>query len=191
MPSSNKTLNLELNKWIGSDKPKKDDFNADNQKLDTAIKQLSDQLGQLSQSQQSGHLSNAQAVSSLGTSLSTHVENAAVHVTAAEKALWNAPSGGGFTIGAYVGDGNLSRTVSPGFCPRFGIIFPAAQLSSRVSFASSQILMYSGFMSGLGCTEGVELISDGFRVYNGNNVMEAYAIRLNTASQTYVYVVWE
>ena len=38
MPSTNKTAFLGLNKWLGSDKPKIEDFNADNQKLDNAIK---------------------------------------------------------------------------------------------------------------------------------------------------------
>ncbi len=38
MPSTNKTAFLGLNKWLGSDKPKMEDFNTDNQKLDNAIK---------------------------------------------------------------------------------------------------------------------------------------------------------
>ena len=37
MASSNKTSNLELNIWSGSDIPKRIDFNADNQKIDSAI----------------------------------------------------------------------------------------------------------------------------------------------------------
>lgn len=36
MPSSNKT-SLGLNLWSGTDKPKKNDFNADNQIIDTAL----------------------------------------------------------------------------------------------------------------------------------------------------------
>lgn len=38
MPSTNKTAFLGLNKWLGSDKPKMEDFNSDNQKIDNAIK---------------------------------------------------------------------------------------------------------------------------------------------------------
>ncbi len=38
MPSTHKTPFLGLNKWLGSDKPKMEDFNTDNQKLDNAIK---------------------------------------------------------------------------------------------------------------------------------------------------------
>ena len=39
MPSTNKTAHLKLNQWIGTDKPRKDDFNADNAAVDAAIAQ--------------------------------------------------------------------------------------------------------------------------------------------------------
>lgn len=37
MSSTNKTKNLELNSWIGSDKPQRVDFNNDNEIIDTVI----------------------------------------------------------------------------------------------------------------------------------------------------------
>ncbi len=37
MSSSNKTANLKLNSWLGSDSPKREDFNNDNQIIDNAI----------------------------------------------------------------------------------------------------------------------------------------------------------
>ena len=37
MPSSNKTEHLQLNQWAGSDKPKMEDFNSDNRKVDGAV----------------------------------------------------------------------------------------------------------------------------------------------------------
>lgn len=37
MSSTNKTTNLRLNSWIGSDKPKRVDFNYDNEVIDKAI----------------------------------------------------------------------------------------------------------------------------------------------------------
>lgn len=39
MSSTNKTSNLQLNSWIGSDKPKREDFNSDNEIIDKAIAQ--------------------------------------------------------------------------------------------------------------------------------------------------------
>lgn len=40
MASTNKTESLTLNQWIGADKPKMEDFNFDNIKIDTAIAQV-------------------------------------------------------------------------------------------------------------------------------------------------------
>lgn len=37
MSSTNKTPNLKLNSWIGSDKPKRSDFNADNEIIDNVV----------------------------------------------------------------------------------------------------------------------------------------------------------
>lgn len=37
MASSNKTAALGLNRWTGADKPKMEDFNADNSKIDAAV----------------------------------------------------------------------------------------------------------------------------------------------------------
>lgn len=37
MSSTNKTKNLKLNSWIGSDKPQRVDFNDDNEKIDAAF----------------------------------------------------------------------------------------------------------------------------------------------------------
>ncbi len=37
MSSTNKTANLGLNSWVGSDKPKREDFNYDNSVLDNVI----------------------------------------------------------------------------------------------------------------------------------------------------------
>lgn len=44
MPAANKTDNIELNQWLGNEYPKREDFNADNLKIDTAIKEASDDL---------------------------------------------------------------------------------------------------------------------------------------------------
>lgn len=37
MSSTNKTTNLKLNDWVGTDIPQREDFNADNQRIDSAI----------------------------------------------------------------------------------------------------------------------------------------------------------
>lgn len=37
MPSTYKTEHLGLNRWLGSDKPKRTDFNEDNERIDAAV----------------------------------------------------------------------------------------------------------------------------------------------------------
>jgi hypothetical protein len=37
MSSTNKTQNIHLNQWLGTDKPKRADFNADNAAIDAAV----------------------------------------------------------------------------------------------------------------------------------------------------------
>ena len=37
MASTNKTANLQLNSWLATDKPKREDFTSDNLKIDTAV----------------------------------------------------------------------------------------------------------------------------------------------------------
>ncbi|MEM1484363.1 hypothetical protein V6615_05720 [Oscillospiraceae bacterium PP1C4] len=37
MASTNSTANLHLNQWVGTDKPKMEDFNTDNSKIDAAV----------------------------------------------------------------------------------------------------------------------------------------------------------
>lgn len=49
MASSEKTQNLQLNKWLGNDSPKREDFNYDNERIDQAIKQTSEKIGILSE----------------------------------------------------------------------------------------------------------------------------------------------
>ena len=44
MPSSQKTTNYNLNKWQSGDKPKRDDFNDDNQIIDTALQSKADEI---------------------------------------------------------------------------------------------------------------------------------------------------
>ena len=62
MPSSNKTTHLQLNSFIGSDKPKMDDFNYDNQKIDAALgEHLADAVAHLT-AQERQNLNNQKVV---------------------------------------------------------------------------------------------------------------------------------
>ena len=45
--STQKTANYQLNQWVSSDRIQMEDFNTDNQKVDTALKILADQTAQI------------------------------------------------------------------------------------------------------------------------------------------------
>ena len=45
--STQKTANYQLNQWVSSDRIQMEDFNTDNQKVDTALKTLADQTAQI------------------------------------------------------------------------------------------------------------------------------------------------
>ncbi len=60
MPSTYKTGHLGLNRWLGSDKPKRTDFNDDNERVDAACAQTA-----------------------------AHLANASVHITQEERQSWN------------------------------------------------------------------------------------------------------
>ena len=52
MPSTNSTEHLALNQWLGTDKPKMADFNADNLKLDAAMgNHLADAVSHLTENE--------------------------------------------------------------------------------------------------------------------------------------------
>ncbi|MGN0522382.1 MAG: hypothetical protein ACI4IQ_07075 [Eubacterium sp.] len=54
MSSTNKTANLNLNSWIASDKPKREDFNMDNQIIDKTITEhIGDTVAHVTQEEKS------------------------------------------------------------------------------------------------------------------------------------------
>lgn len=200
MPSSNKTLHLSLNKWLGSDKPKKDDFNADNQKVDDACRELSASLSQHAgtltqlQSAQQTIQQNATAldgrVTTNANSISAHTASTAVHITDVERTLWN--KAGEFTMGSYTGNGTGKQKVTLGFQPKFGLVYAVGAPPSRASFSMSTHDMYLGLFSKLGCSDGLSLEADGFSVlHNATSAPDGLNLRYNVSGGTYVYVAWK
>ncbi|MCL2056660.1 MAG: hypothetical protein FWH02_05510 [Oscillospiraceae bacterium] len=170
MPSSTKTPALNLNKWLGMDKPKKDDFNSDNQKLDDAAIEMDSR------------------VSALDTLLTGHTGNIGAHVTPEEKASW----GSGFTIGTYQGDNAASRRIELGFAPRFGILFAAGASVVRVHMDTVNCNINSGYFSQQGCCEGISTDASGLTVsHHANARPNGHTLKLNDSGVTYVYIVWK
>lgn len=172
MPSSNKTLNLSLNKWLGSDKPKKDDFNADNQKLDDAWKTMNTTL------------TNASA------SINGHTGNTGIHITAAERAAWNGKDK--FITGSYKGDGANTRKITLGFAPRFGYLYAENAAMIQMEFDNHNMNILSGAFSADGSSLGLSVDATGFTVTNNPTARpNGHTMRYNDTAYTYRYVVWQ
>ena len=134
MPSSNKTSRLNLNHWQGADKPKREDFNADNTLVDAAYGALSASVADLDAAQQQFKSSASTSLAGLdarcdniGSDLSAHKSDAAAHITAAERSSWNSltGAGAGMETGVYTGTGTATLKIPMGFRPKCGFLFAA------------------------------------------------------------------
>jgi len=208
MPSSNKTLHLALNKWIGTDKPKKDDFNDDNQIIDEAMNAISARVQSLDgiiegldgavnttlaahTSDSAAHVTGAEKTSwnNTAANLSSHQSNSGIHVTAAEKESWS--KGAELVVGSYTGNGSNQQKITLGFHAQFGLIFAVNDGIVRSGWASSQLFTNCGCISRLGCSLGLSLQSDGFTASYAINSPDGNAPRLNTSNVQYIYFIWK
>ena len=69
MSSTNKTANLELNQWVGTDPVLMADFNADNARIDQAVKSLGDAVAALPRIATGSYVGSGKYGSSNPTSL--------------------------------------------------------------------------------------------------------------------------
>lgn len=97
-------------------------------------------------------------------------------------------------LGTYTGDGAQERTVSLGFAPRMGFIFPLGDAAAPALYAPG--LGYTacglGFFCEYGGSLGVARSDSGFRVRHQEESAGADALPwLNRADTQYVYVVWQ
>lgn len=194
MPSSNKTQHLLLNKWLGTDKPKKDDFNSDNQKIDEACRLLSQSIELLESTVQNKIGISEQALSSLSASLSasisSHTGNNGIHVTQSEKDAWSNNSGA--ILGSYQGDGTTSRKITLGFEPLFVFLFPAGDGLARANWTGLMLSMNSGCITKLGSSLGMTLNSDGFTVeYYYPGGVDGFQIKNNAPGVKYIYLAFK
>lgn len=189
MPSNNKTLHLQLNKWLGSDKPKKDDFNSDNQKIDEACRLLSQSIDLLESAVQSGSKASEQALASLSASISAHTGNFGVHVTQSEKDVWANSSG--TVLGSYQGNGQTSQKITLGFEPMFVFIFPTSEGIVRANWVGQVLSINSGCVTGLGSSVGMTRNSDGFTVESHPGGYDGFQINHNASGVKYIYLAFK
>lgn len=202
-------MHLQLNNWLGQDKPKKDDFNSDNQILDEAYRKLSKSVEKLESSQKDGIFADSGLLEahtgdssihvtaddkagwdSAGMILDSHKDDSSIHVTAGEKEAWSSSSG--FIMGTYQGSGSSSQKITLGYQPRFGIVFAAGDGIVHPAWTTQLIHTLCGFISKMGCSLGLVLNSDGFTAEQSMmGGFDGLSIKFNNSGTTYVYVLWK
>lgn len=113
----------------------------------------------------------------------SHITDSAIHVTPADKALWNAP----FAVGTYFGNGASSHIVPTGFAPKIAAVF-AAQYPP-VTVGGTNSACYWGLCAAGYGTQGIELTATGFKLMQGSaHEMNGSLPRLNEAGLNYFYI---
>ena len=165
--ASNQTSNYGLNQWGATDQVLRTDFNADNAKIDAALKALSNQVG--SKANRSDLTAAVGRVSV--------VENGKADQSALEAAISTIPR---IVTGTYTGDGAMSKTISLGFTPK--AVFVITAHGQVYDFYSGR-LYYGGLalqghpLQWINPTvdeKAMEIVDGGFMVfyntiYNGQN----------------------
>lgn len=116
-----------------------------------------------------------------------HRADGAVHLSAADRALFGTP----FVTGRYDGNDAQSRTIGIGFIPRFGIIYPIDAYLCEYSSDLDTTNCGLGFITPLGGSVGVTQVSGGFMVNNYESGMLSSMPVLNRSGVAYVYVMWK
>lgn len=161
MPSSQKTSFAGLNQWIGSDKPKRIDWNSDNEKIDNAL-QLQSQ------------------------NMANHTKDTSLHVSKAEKELWGSPST--CNIETYTGTGTTYQVVKLNNPAKFGVIFKDQDAFVTGGGSGYQ---NGGFFTDSGCSNGIEKNGSQLTVYQSSSASpEGVKLNLNQHGSSYIIVYW-
>ena len=118
--------------------------------------------------------------------LGGHVNNAAIHMSAAEKAQALAP----FDVRVYSGSGEASRTISAGFRPSFAIVYKKD--SPPVAYDNGTTVVNSAYcLYGSGSSAGLSIVSSGISVQQQAAAVSGVRISLNEADCQYVAVLFK
>jgi hypothetical protein len=145
-----------------------------------------------------GHTQNiaalgaAQSGFAASSSLNSHTGNAAVHCTAAEKALWNsqnANQNSNWVFGTFNGDSAATRKITLGYAPKFVLVFPANYPLFEAAFTTGALYVYSAAGIQNNAAKGLRLETDGFTVVYSTAVNAGASVRTNQSGITYGYLV--
>ena len=200
MPSTKKTQYLQLNHWIGSDRPHMDDFIADNIQVDQYFSNLTGRVSLLEKSggenelitELQEHVKNADihTTATQKNNTASHISNGSIHVTAQEKATWNGMTNR-VKISRWVGTGENQIYVDFGFKPAFGCFFALDRGLIDPDFSLERTLCHAGFFSSEGCSKNVTISDNGIRVVHNPVVpLIGSQYNYNEAGLIYIYIAW-
>ncbi|HJB26943.1 MAG TPA: hypothetical protein H9662_10110 [Firmicutes bacterium] len=177
MPSTNKTEHYQLNSWIGLDKPQREDFNTDNQLIDTAL----DTIHTLAQT-------GVSTASSASGAISEHAADNSVHLSEEQKG--KILESLKVTIGSYTGNGAQERMIPLSEHALFVLIFPTMESPVFLSSVGGTIIRF-GICSDSGCSYGLSYDEEGFTVHQNTTANPtAKNPGLNDSNITYLYLAF-
>lgn len=150
MPS-NQTPNYALNQWEAADQVRMEDFNADNAKLDAAIKAVDQRVDGLTSSK-----ANVSALTTLEQRVNTLTAGKADASALAQKVS--------VIAGAYTGDGAASRVISLGATPRALLLFSSSGKTADVNVSYGGLALPGHPIERLE-NKICEIVNNGFKVY--------------------------
>lgn len=113
----------------------------------------------------------------------SHIRDTVKHVTAEDKALWNAP----LKMGTYIGTGAKSRSIKVGFKPTGVFLFCKNMPAAVADFDSSATTCYIAAATQAGGMPGLSISSDGFSL-SSSSAIDGSKNLLNALGMTYVYI---
>lgn len=121
----------------------------------------------------------------IDTALGGHVGNAAIHLTASEKAKLSES----FVIRAYAGTGEASRAITVDFQPKLALVYK--KNAPPVSYSSGNIIINAAVAAyGSGGSQGLAITSTGITVSQTSAVGGA-AVNLNENEEQYAAILFK
>jgi len=118
----------------------------------------------------------------------SHISDGIIHVTQDDKDSWNQP----FIAASYLGTGATTQTIELPFAPKAVIVFgQEAAFVTPTSPGSSTFYAYAWAANGWYGSLGVELTSNGFKVYQGTSYQLDNVIpNMNQAGFHYAFIAF-
>ncbi len=117
----------------------------------------------------------------------SHINNAAIHLTADQQNYLNTP----FESGSYFGTGTATRSISLGFKPSVVIVIGSGSPFMTFDQAANKYYTMAAVGVEKGSSLGLEITSTGFKTKNGESTVSrnCYPL-LNEAGLTYFYIAF-